>query len=71
MNHIRETFIFVYYAGHGCDDSKQWFILNEQDVKSCFWPAESKIRTIGKSCLGPCKIFAVYDCCRSLKSKEF
>ena len=28
-SHKREVFLFIYYAGHGCEDGKQWFILNE------------------------------------------
>ena len=70
-NQRREVFLFVYYAGHGCEDGKQWFILNEQTPEKCFWPAESRIRTIGKMCKSPCKIFVVYDCCRVAKKDEY
>ena len=67
----REVFLYVYYAGHGCDDGMQWFILNEATPEKCFWPAESRIRTIGKLCLSPCKLFVVYDCCRVAKMDEY
>lgn len=62
--HVREVFFFVYYAGHGCADVKQYFVLNEKEVNKIFWPAEQKIRLIGKKCGSACKIFVVFDCCR-------
>ena len=70
-SHRREVFLFIYYAGHGCEDGKQWFILNEQTPEKCFWPAEGRIRTIGRLCGGPCKLFVVYDCCRVAKADEY
>ena len=43
---------------------KQYFVLNEKDADKIFWPAEQKLRLIGKKCGSGCKIFVVYDCCR-------
>ena len=71
LSHRREALLFIYYAGHGCGDIKQWFILNEQTPDKCFWPAESRIRAIGRLCKGPCKLFVVYDCCRVAKEDEY
>ena len=57
-------FFFVYYAGHGCADVKQYFVLNENTASKIFWPAESKLRLLCRKCGSACKIFIVYDCCR-------
>lgn len=56
--------MFCYYAGHGCASGKQFFVLNEETVKKTFWPAETKLRQIGKRCGSCVKIFVVNDCCR-------
>ena len=64
-----EIFIFVYYAGHGCSDGKQYYVLNENTVKKTFWPAEFKLRQLGKRCGKSVKIFVVNDCCREDKNK--
>ena len=71
LSHRREVFLFIYYAGHGCEDGKQWFILNEKTPDECFWPAESRIRAIGRLCGLACKLFVVYDCCRIAKEDEY
>ena len=43
----RQVFVFVYYAGHGCMQKRQYFVLNEDNVEKSFWPAEEKLRLIG------------------------
>ena len=62
--HIRDVFFFVYYAGHGCADVKQYFVLNEKEADKIFWPAEQKLRLMATKCGSGCKLFVVYDCCR-------
>ena len=59
-----EVFVFVYYAGHGCSDGKQYFVLNEDKIEKVFWPAEEYLRLIGVRCGSSVKIFVVNDCCR-------
>ena len=61
---MREVFLFIYLAGHGCADSKQYFLLNEKDVTKIFWKAEAENRTLLNRCGKACKLFVVYDCCR-------
>ena len=63
-NFVNEIFLFVYYAGHGCSDNKQYFVLNERTVDEIFWPAESKIKLILKRAGSNCKALVIYDCCR-------
>ena len=41
---LHDVFVYVYYAGHGCADNQQMFVLNEQSVDKIFWPAEKKIK---------------------------
>ena len=33
-----EILVFAYTAGHGCADSKQYYVLNENDINKIFWP---------------------------------
>ena len=54
----------MYYAGHGCADVKQYFVLNGDTVNKIFWPVEYFLRLLGKKSRGAAKIFVVYDCCR-------
>ena len=39
-------------------------MLNEDDSKKIFWPAEDKFKEIGKKFGDVLKIFVVNDCCR-------
>ena len=38
-----EVMLFVYFAGHGCSDPKQIFVLNEDTIEKAFWPVEFKL----------------------------
>ena len=38
-----EIFLFAYFAGHGCADTSQYFVLNEDQVEKCFWNAERRL----------------------------
>ena len=60
----REVFLFIYYAGHGCSDKKQHYVLNEDKVENIFWSSEENFRLIGTRCGGSVKILVVNDCCR-------
>ena len=60
----REVFLMVYVAGHGCADSRQYFILNEKEIDKIFWPVEDQNRALLRKCSSRCKLFAIYDCCR-------
>ena len=33
-----EVLVFAYYAGHGCADHRQYYLLNENTVERIFWP---------------------------------
>ena len=35
-----EVMLFAYFAGHGCSDPKQVFVLNEDSVDEAFWTVE-------------------------------
>ena len=59
-----EIIILAYFAGHGCSDHRQFFLLNESESKKIFWPAETKLRKIGEVCGSQVKVIAVYDICR-------
>ena len=50
-------------------NGKQFYVLNENTVKKTFWPAEKKLRDLGKRCGKSVKIFVVNDCCREDKNK--
>ena len=38
-----EILLFVYFAGHGCVDTSQCFVLNEYENDQIFWNAEWKL----------------------------
>ena len=38
-----EILLFAYFAGHGCADTMQYFVLNETTVQKCFWKAEGNL----------------------------
>ena len=38
-----EIFLFAYFAGHGCADTSQYFVLNEDTAEKCFWNAERRL----------------------------
>ena len=59
-----EILILAYFAGHGCSDHTQFFLLNESESKKIFWPAETKLRKIGQICGNGVKVIAIYDICR-------
>ena len=45
-----EILLFVYFAGHGCGDTKRMFVLNEADIDKVFWPAEDRLIKFAKQC---------------------
>ena len=59
-----EVLLFVYYAGHGCMETKQYFVLNEDELNKRFWSAEDKFEKIGIKSGSAVKIIVVNDCCR-------
>ena len=59
-----EVLLFIYYAGHGCMDDKQYYVLNEDTNEKRFWPAEEMQRLIGRRSGGSVKIIVLNDCCR-------
>ena len=61
---LQEVFVYVYYAGHGCADNHQMFVLNEKSIEKIFWPAEKRIKHMLKNVGSNCKAFVVFDCCR-------
>ena len=56
--------LVAYFAGHGCSDSKQYFVLNEDDISKVFWPAEKKLLSLASSCGASLKVLVIYDICR-------
>ena len=42
----RDAFLFVYLAGHGCADDRQYFLLDEKDPAKIFWKAEAENRLL-------------------------
>ena len=44
------VFVYAYFAGHGCSDVRQYFMLNSSDPKQVLYPAEEQIRI--KSLMG-------------------
>ena len=62
--------IYAYFAGHGCSDVRQYFLLNESEPKKAMYKAEEQLRMrslAGRSReLGKvlCHVVAVYDICR-------
>ena len=61
---IAGNFFYVYYAGHGCSDGRQYIVLNEREVSKIFWPVEAKIKNVLARIGSNCKSIVVYDCCR-------
>ena len=60
--------LYAYFAGHGCADTHQYFVINESDLDKAFWPAEMKLLQLAKRCGDGLKILVVYDICREPKS---
>ena len=64
------VFVYAYFAGHGCSDVRQYFMLNSSDPKQVLYNAEEQVRI--KSLVGRnketnkilCHTFAIYDICR-------
>ena len=61
--------LFAYFAGHGCQDPRQVFILNEDNVDNAFWPVEYNLNRLMDLCGGALKVFCIFDCCREDKDK--
>ena len=59
-----ESFVYLYYAGHGCSDNRQYVLLNENDIDKIFWAAEAETKTLLKRCGSSCKAIVIFDCCR-------
>ena len=57
-------FLYVYFAGHGCSDKEQYFVLNEAEPKDALYKAEANMRMLAERGHGLCYLFAVYDICR-------
>ena len=60
----REAYLFIYLAGHGCSDYRQYFLLDEENPDQIFWKAEADSRKLLDRCGKEVKMFVVYDCCR-------
>ena len=54
----------AYFAGHGSADTKQFFVLNEDDIDKVFWDAEAQLIKLAKRCGNALKVLVVYDICR-------
>ena len=59
-----EVLVFAYYAGHGCADHRQYYLLNENTVERIFWPVQEELRKMGELGGYSVKVVAVYDICR-------
>ena len=46
----REAFLFIYLAGHGCSDYRQYFLLDEENPDQIFWKAEADSRKLLDRC---------------------
>ena len=64
LNFLFEVFLYIYYAGHGCSDNRQYIVLNEREINKIFWPAEAKIKKMLERAGSNCKSMVVFDCCR-------
>ena len=64
-----EILLFAYFAGHGCVDTSQCFVLNEYDLKKIFWNAEENLMQLAEICGCALKEFVVFDICREPRSK--
>ena len=60
----KDAFLFIYLAGHGCADYRQYFLLDEQKPNRIFWEAEADSRKLLDRCTKEVKLFVIYDCCR-------
>ena len=56
--------LIAYFAGHGCADTKQYYVLNEDQVDKCFWEAEMHLQRLAKMAGPNFKEFIVFDTCR-------
>ena len=59
-----EVLLVAYFAGHGSADTKQYFVLNENNIDKAFWDAESKLMNLAERCGNALKVLVVYDICR-------
>ena len=59
-----EILLFAYFAGHGCADTMQYFVLNETTVQKCFWKAEGNLQRLATMAGKNLKSFVVFDTCR-------
>ena len=57
-------FLYFYFAGHGCTDKMQYYVLNEADPVLALYKAEESLRILAERGHGLCYLFAVYDICR-------
>ena len=65
-----EILLYVHFGGHGCIETEQIFVLNEEDMeKKAFWKAEKKLIDLAKKCGNGLKIFVVFDTCREDKKR--
>ena len=56
--------LIAYFAGHGCADTMQYYVLNEDHVDKCFWKAEMHLQRLAKMAGPNFKEFVVFDTCR-------
>ena len=61
---LQESFMYFYYASHGCADTQQYVMLNEKNVNDIFWPAEQKTRKLLERNGGQVKAVVIFDCSR-------
>ena len=59
----------VYCAGHGLADQQQYFVMNQRDPKQSIFGIEMKLRGLANLCEGKCSVLAIYDMCRTDKTK--
>ena len=59
-----EVLLFAYFAGHGCADTSQYFVLNEKELNKIFWSVEEKLIKLAMLCGSALKVLVVYDICR-------
>ena len=57
-------FIYVYVAGHGCADVRQYLLLNTHEPEKAMYNIEEQLRKKSRVGNGYCFIFAIYDVCR-------
>ena len=61
------TFLFVYCAGHGVADQRQYIVLN--GTSGNLYPIEAELRSIVGATQKMCTVFAVYDMCKDQKER--